>query len=707
MAERETILVVDDDLQVTRMLGEFLGAEGYAVLTAHTAQQALHILEKAAVSLALLDLLLPDRDGVALMGEIRQLESPPETVIITGHATLDSAIAAVEAGAAGYILKPVSLPRLGALVGRALERRRLLRENARLSAELAERLRETELLLVISRMISSMLDVREALRRICRELTRLVGADTTAAYLHDPGRDLLLPTVAYHVPPEHLEALAAVAIPLRTQGFYLPLWRDRRPIQSDDVPRDPRFAHEAFRRIHHQSGLLVPLILDSEVGGAFYMVWWTARRVLTDRELALLESVSAQVSVLLRNARLYEEGQRHRHRFETLNDVSRRLAAAHDPDQILSLIVEEATKLLGAEAAGLRMLEGDELVLRARTEAAAELMSRPRLKLGESLTGRVVATGEPIAVDDLADARRFDPAHKAALERGFHGFLGVPLRSHGRAVGALAVYTKNRRRFLPDEISLLCAFADQASLAIEKGRLLGEAEGRRKVLESLHRVAIDTQQLRTPLAGIKWMLELAAQGEAVPAETIPYVQDARDAAERLIGLVNDLLDVSRFERDKLTISPQPTRLGEMTRSVLDELAGLVRDKRHRLSVDGAEAVPPVLADPQLLRQVILNLVSNAIKYTPDGGDIAIQMSREGAVARWAIRDSGIGIPEEAQRRLFEKFYRAENVLTIETEGTGLGLYLVRLIMEQLGGRVRCESEEGKGSTFIFTLPAPE
>jgi signal transduction histidine kinase len=98
-------------------------------------------------------------------------------------------------------------------------------------------------------------------------------------------------------------------------------------------------------------------------------------------------------------------------------------------------------------------------------------------------------------------------------------------------------------------------------------------------------------------------------------------------------------------------------------------------------------------------------VSNAIKYTPDGGDIAIQMSREGAVARWAIRDSGIGIPEEAQRRLFEKFYRAENVLTIETEGTGL--YLVRLIMEQLGGRVRCESEEGKGSTFIFTLPAPE
>lgn len=1173
MAERETILLVDDDRQVTRVLGEFLEAEGYAVLTAHTAQQALHTLEKTTVSLALLDLVLPDRDGVALLGEIRKLESPPEVVIITGHATVDSAVAAVEAGAAGYILKPFDLSRLGALVGRVLERRRLLGENARLSAELAERLRETELLLVISRMISSTLDVREALRRICRELTRLVGADTAAAYLHDPGRDLLVPTVAYRVPPDHLEALVTLTIPLRAQGFYLPLWRDRRPLQSDDVPRDPRFTHEAFRRIRHQSGLLLPLILDSEVGGAFYLVWWTARRILTDRELALLESVSAQVAVLLRNARLYDEAQRHRHRLETLNDVSRHLAAAHDSDQILSLIVEEATKLLGVEAAGVRMLEGDELVLRARTESAASLMSRPRLKLGESLTGRVVATGEPIAVDDLAEDKRFDPVHKrAALEHGFHGFLGVPLRAHGRAIGTLAVYARNRRRFMPDEISLLCAFADQASLAIEKGRLLREAEERRQVLESLHRVSIAmqasweskdrleafvrgahevlgfdrvnvflvtsggaslelvqghgetaapplslplspgagpyyqaietrrpvavlaeedrakalpmdsayldhpylrtsrfviaplvvgeriigavsadnkssrrpidpgsiepfsllgqqlataleesrlhsetrareqeatklyeittelasnldvthvldqiaaktiellgsdasgifvydevlgelrflrglnldseltarlvlrpgegvagraflerrpvwtrdrladssleytaaaerlvqshapraylaapivsrgevhgvlmdyfftphdftgeevrrlsslanhaaialgnarlfeeaqtqrtrlaqifdstsdgvilvsrggmieaanrragellgfdadgavgaglaelmvgcsgtvseynrifaglrsviehpdrggagdldlpgfkrivhwvaqptrdasgatigftltlhdatqerevsqmksdfvsfvTHQLRTPLAGIKWMLELAAQSSDLPEEPRSYVEDARGAAERLVGLVNDLLDVSRLERGKLTVTPQRTDVRELTRSVLDELSVLVRDKGHRLSVGEVEAVPPVMVDPQLLRQVIVNLVSNAIKYTPAGGDIAVRMSRQDRQVLWAIQDSGIGISKQAQERLFEKFYRAENVVTIETEGTGLGLYLVRLIMEQLGGRVWCESEEAEGSTFLFTLPIAE
>ncbi|OLC33418.1 MAG: hypothetical protein AUH81_14365 [Candidatus Rokubacteria bacterium 13_1_40CM_4_69_5] len=115
----------------------------------------------------------------------------------------------------------------------------------------------------------------------------------------------------------------------------------------------------------------------------------------------------------------------------------------------------------------------------------------------------------------------------------------------------------------------------------------------------------------------------------------------------------------------------------------------------------------MLADPQLLRQAILNLASNAIKYTRPGGEIALRMSREASSVLWAIQDSGIGIPQEAQRRLFEKFYRADNVYTIETEGTGLGLYLVRLIVERFGGRVWCESEEGQGATFLFTLPLAE
>src|SRR5439155_1336262 len=156
-------------------------------------------------------------------------------------------------------------------------------------------------------------------------------------------------------------------------------------------------------------------------------------------------------------------------------------------------------------------------------------------------------------------------------------------------------------------------------------------------------------------------------------ELMSYVRDASDSAERLIGVVNDLLDASRLESGALKMKPQPTGLADLTRSVLDEVTTLVRARGHQLSVEGVETAPRVLADPQLLRQVILNLTSNAIKYTPAGGAVTVRIGRENGVARWAISDTGVGIPAAAQARLFEKFFRAENAATIETEVTGLGV----------------------------------
>lgn len=124
-------------------------------------------------------------------------------------------------------------------------------------------------------------------------------------------------------------------------------------------------------------------------------------------------------------------------------------------------------------------------------------------------------------------------------------------------------------------------------------------------------------------------------------------------------------------------------------------------------VDIGERVPAIRADPQLLRQVVLNLVSNAIKYTPTGGRLEVSVQRHYGMVHWVVRDTGIGIPKGAQSRLFEKFYRADNAVVMETEGTGLGLHLVRIIVERFNGRVWCESEEGGGSTFQFTLPVEE
>ena len=217
-------------------------------------------------------------------------------------------------------------------------------------------------------------------------------------------------------------------------------------------------------------------------------------------------------------------------------------------------------------------------------------------------------------------------------------------------------------------------------------------------------VSFVTHQLRTPLSGVKWMLELAMETLDNPEEMQSFVRDARISTDRLIGLVNDLLDVSRLERGSLNVVQRPVDLAGLTREVVAELDPLVKDRRQRFSVLAPEGLPEPLVDPQLIRQAVLNLVSNAVKYTPEEGEVRVRIEAGDAGLRWEIRDTGIGIPPADMRKLFEKFYRAGNVLAVETEGTGLGLYLVRLIVERFGGKVWCESEEGVGSTFTFTLP---
>ena len=370
----ETILVIDDDHDVAMTCAELLEEQGYGVLVAHSGAEAMTLLEHPTVAAVLVDLRLPDADGIELMGRFLALPSRPEVVVMTGHATLDSALAAVRAGAAGYLLKPVSFESLATIMGRAIERRWLVQENARLGVELAERLTEAEVLLAIASTVASTLDLDEALRRISRELVRLTGADIAAAYLLDAGREALVPCAAYHVPKEHLERLATSVIPLREEGFYLPLWRDRRPVWSDDVGADPRFRHALFRQIPHRSALVLPLVLESEVSGAFYVVWWKRRRTFTDRELGLLERVSGQVSALLRNARLFGQAKAYNEAFRELVAselrIARRIQSSALPQNFGSLAggtglevhaVMEPAREVGGDLYDVRRLPGDRL----------------------------------------------------------------------------------------------------------------------------------------------------------------------------------------------------------------------------------------------------------------------------------------------------------------------------------------------------------
>jgi PAS domain S-box-containing protein len=217
-------------------------------------------------------------------------------------------------------------------------------------------------------------------------------------------------------------------------------------------------------------------------------------------------------------------------------------------------------------------------------------------------------------------------------------------------------------------------------------------------------VSFAAHQLRTPLSGIKWMLEVAGEEPGLSPAVASCISDAAASAERLIGMVGELLDMSRLESGGLTTVLHEIDFVALAGAVADEVAPLVAKKRHYLSVTGHEGSAPVTVDEQLLRQAMLNVISNAIKYTPEGGEIAISITRTADTISWIVQDNGIGIPKSAQARLFEKFYRADNAEAVDTNGKGLGLYMVRLIVTRFGGRIHWTSEEGQGTTFGFVLP---
>jgi signal transduction histidine kinase len=174
----------------------------------------------------------------------------------------------------------------------------------------------------------------------------------------------------------------------------------------------------------------------------------------------------------------------------------------------------------------------------------------------------------------------------------------------------------------------------------------------------------------------------------------------------MLAMVNDLLDVSRLESGLIASAARETNLAELSRAVLAELAPQVAQKNHEVTMSSTPDADAgrVLVDDQLLKQAMVNLVSNAVKYTPEGGHITVKLAVEDGRISWRVRDDGIGIPDRAKEKIFEKFYRADNATAVDANGRGLGLYMVRLIITRSGGRLHWSSEEGRGTTFGFTLP---
>jgi signal transduction histidine kinase len=432
----------------------------------------------------------------------------------------------------------------------------------------------------------------------------------------------------------------------------------------------------------------------------------TPGRAFTEDDRAVLALFAGQAAIAIENARLFEESARRGRRLSAILDITKRLARGLDLPAMLTSIVEEAMRLFEVDNAGFRLLEGDDLVLAGIAGYAGAAMPRPRIKVGQSLSGKVVELGRTIRCD-LASSVDIVPDSAAAAQRlGYTHFLGVPLRVGERSLGVLSF--RARRPFTEADQELAEAFAGQAAIAIEQSRLLSSTEAHAAALKAKNAeldsfVYSVSHDLKSPLVSIEGLSSvlLSEYGRQLDDEARNFLERIRANVQHLERLIADLLALSRIGREARPL--EDVDLAEVVVGVLEELSVTVRTR-------GVEVARGDLAHVRAVRvqmeQVIRNLLSNAVKYL---GDTPAPRVEIGTVQREdeievVVRDNGIGIDPAYHQKIFEMFQRLNDV---EVSGSGLGLPIVKKIVDGAGGRIWLESARGAGTAVHFTWPRTE
>jgi signal transduction histidine kinase len=332
------------------------------------------------------------------------------------------------------------------------------------------------------------------------------------------------------------------------------------------------------------------------------------------------------------------------------------------------------------------------------------------------VVGLAAANGQPYLVKNA----RVEASVKFADRLGIASFIAAPVIAKDRILGVLATSIMSPlRQFTQADLRLATALADRAALAIENARLYEQERVLRHTLEGLNRqiqevnrrktdfVTLVSHELRTPLTSMTGFIALLLEGLGGPLRKRQreWLEIIGENADRLVTLIDDLLDMARIEVGKIELKRTPLDLAPLIREVANALRPQLEGKGQGLTLDLAEALPAIVGDADRIRQILTNLLSNAMKYTASGGRITITASGDASHVRIAVRDTGIGLSPEDQTQLFTPFFRAQQEAIQEIGGTGLGLAITRVLVELHGGVITVNSVPGQGSTFSFTLPA--
>jgi signal transduction histidine kinase len=393
-------------------------------------------------------------------------------------------------------------------------------------------------------------------------------------------------------------------------------------------------------------------------------------------------------------------------RLAALYEVSSQLGASLDLSQALNQVMDAVIELTGAERGFLMLFdeENNRIKTIAARSADQEAFDDQLRQISPVVVGQVVASGESLLIDNVQNDGRFSGQQSVAGVE-LRSIMCAPLRLRGEVTGA--VYVDNRlpdSRFDQADLDFLSAFANQVALAVANGRL---QEAVRAAHTARHDfISLVTHELRLPMTSIKGYADLLTSGMAGELNTQQqqFFTVIQRNLERMGRLISNLADINRIESGRMKFENRLFDLRPVVEEVVANLTEAVNGRNQTITVTLADNLPQVYADPTRLAQILANLVSNAHKYTPDGGQIHIQAQPVMDMVQVDVSDNGVGISEDDQARLFTQFFRSEDRAVREQLGWGLGLSIAKKMAEAQRGTISFTSELGAGSTFSFTIP---
>jgi two-component system, OmpR family, phosphate regulon sensor histidine kinase PhoR len=636
------ILVIDDGREIRDFLANrVLASRGYTVLVAEDGENGLNLARQALPDLIIVDQNMPGRTGLQVLTALRDEGRDTPVILITGEGSEMLAKEAIGAGAAAYLTKPFETDQLLAAIDRALREINHQRETARMATELKQ----------ANETLTQRLREQETLTSIGQALTSELDVDAVLHKVIEAAVDL---TGAEEGSLLLLDEQTGELTMRAAKNFDDQFVRTFR-VRTDDslagyVVRsgEPYLLDESAPQkikttylVH--SLLYVPLRQRGRVSGVLGVDNRRKRRVFSKHEQQLLMTLADYAAIAVENAQLYSTSVAERNKLDAILRETEDGVIVIDPEQLVVLMNPSARAAFG--------INGAEVVGRPLGDVLQNAEARQLFAAAPALPAKRGRRAE-VALDD---GRIFN-AHLTDIE-------GV-----GQAV----------------------VMQDITHLK-ELDRLKSDF------------VATVSHDLRSPLTAILGYVELIGRAGPVTEQQADFIKRVRSSVQAITTLISDLLDLGRIEAG-FDSQKEAVEFSALVRGAVDGLTGRATEKRIRMVFDLPPATPPVLGNPIRLRQMVANLVDNAIKYTPEGGVVQVRVQEEGEQLIFTVIDTGVGIGPADQPYVFDKFYRSANVRETGIQGTGLGLSIVKGIAEDHGGRVWVESKLGHGTMFVVVLP---